>query len=47
MIRDEGSKNGTRLNDQKLEVGVEYPMKIGDIITLAGRYQFKVVSDAY
>lgn len=47
MIRDEGSKNGTRLNDQKLEPGVEYPMKIGDVITLAGRYQFKVVSDAY
>lgn len=47
LIRDEGSKNGTRLNDRKLEAGVEYPVQIGDVITLAGRYQFKVVSDAY
>lgn len=47
LIRDEGSKNGTRLNDKKLEPGVEYPLQIGDVITLAGRYQFRVVSDAY
>lgn len=47
FIRDEGSKNGTRLNDRKLDAGIEYPLQIGDVITLAGRYQFRVMSDAY
>jgi hypothetical protein len=46
-IRDENSKNGTRLNERKLDPGVEYPLQIGDVITLAGRYQFRVLSDAY
>ena len=46
-IRDENSKNGTRLNERKLDPGVEYPLQIGDVVTLAGRYQFRVLSDAY
>ncbi|MBQ6399576.1 MAG: FHA domain-containing protein [Clostridia bacterium] len=47
FVRDEGSKNGTKLNDRKLDPGIDYPLQIGDLITLAGRYQFKVLSDAY
>ena len=46
-IRDEHSKNGTRLNERKLDPGIEYPLQIGDVVTLAGRYQFRVLSDAY
>lgn len=46
-IRDERSTNGTRLNERKLDPGIEYPLQIGDVVTLAGRYQFRVLSDAY
>lgn len=46
-IRDEGSKNGTELNGQFLEPGKEYPLHVGDRITLAHRYVFVVCSDAY
>ena len=47
FIRDENSKNGTKLNDKKLMPGAVYPLRIGDQITLAGRYSFRVMSDAF
>jgi len=35
-VRDEGSTNGTRLNNQKLEQGDEHPLKNGDILQVGG-----------
>ncbi len=35
-VRDEGSTNGTRLNNEKLEPGNEYPIKNGDILQVGG-----------
>ncbi len=35
-VRDEGSTNGTRLNNEKLEPGNEYPIKNGDILQAGG-----------
>lgn len=46
-IRDEGSKNGTKLNGEILQPGMRYPLHIGDRITLATQYVFEVGSDAY
>ncbi len=45
-IRDEGSRNGTELNGERLEPGQDYALHVGDRITLAHRYQFVVHSDA-
>ena len=46
-IRDEGSKNGTKLNGEILQPGMRYPLHIGDRLTLATQYVFEVGSDAY
>lgn len=46
-IRDENSTNGTELNGQRLKPGKDYPLHVGDRITLAHRYVFVVCSDAY
>jgi len=35
-VRDEGSTNGTRLNNEKLEPGEEHPLKNGDILQVGG-----------
>lgn len=35
-VRDEGSTNGTRLNNEKLEAGEETPLKNGDILQVGG-----------
>jgi pSer/pThr/pTyr-binding forkhead associated (FHA) protein len=36
IVRDEGSTNGTRLNNEKLEPSQEYPIKNGDILQVGG-----------
>lgn len=36
IVRDEGSTNGTRLNDEKLEPGEEHTLKNGDILQAGG-----------
>lgn len=46
-ITDLGSKNGTNLNGERMEPNVAYPLKLGDHVTLAGVYDFRVGSDAY
>lgn len=47
FITDLGSKNGTKLNGERLEPDMPYPLKLGDHVTLAGKYDFKISSDAY
>ena len=47
FITDLGSTNGTKLNGELLEPDMDYSLKLGDHVTLAGRYDFKISSDAY
>ncbi len=47
FITDLDSKNGTHLNGEKMEPNVAYPLKLGDHVILAGKYDFRVGSDAY
>ena len=44
---DLGSTNGTTLNGERLEPNKPYPLKLGDHVVLAGKYDFKISSDAY
>jgi len=47
FITDLGSTNGTQLNGERLKPDMAYPLKVGDHVTLAGKYDFKISSDAY
>ena len=47
FITDLGSTNGTRLNGEQMKPNAAYPLKLGDHVTLAGKYDFKISSDAY
>ena len=47
FITDLGSTNGTQLNGEKLKPNMPYSLKLGDHVTLAGKYDFKISSDAY
>ena len=47
FITDLGSTNGTTLNGERLEPNKPYPLKLGDHVVLAGKYDFKISSDAY
>ena len=46
FVTDQGSKNGTKLNGQKLKPFETYSLNFGDVITIATLYEFQVCSDA-
>ncbi len=46
FVTDLKSSNGTKLNGMPLKPYEPYPIKFGDVITLARLYEFKVCSDA-
>src|SRR5689334_2726205 len=46
MVQDLGSRNGTLIEDRKLDVGETVPLEKGALLILAGRARFRLIDDS-